>query len=236
MKIFAQYLDTKFINSLSYCTSANITTNEIKDNLYQIHYRYNFDTYIFCANLITQEIFQFISEFAGQKIQCILYHPENINPEVIKAFDNINCRHLGHEQHHNIIDIIPPLVHKHIFLSNPIAARTRDMVSFLDYKQQELPQEFIAIVYPQSKQKFQFFTKHFLHNQNLGDLNEMEKATILNSSKTYLSIDHHTCDYSYEAIMCGNRVLVKDKDEYVDKHLDMTDKIKTYDQFIGEYL
>jgi len=238
MKIFAQNLDTKFINSLPYCQYHNIVLGNVNNNLYQIHYKNQFDLYIFCSNLITREILQFISEFSNTT-KFILYHTFEFNEtnNLIELLKNTNCTHYGHYENNNL-KVLPYMIHKHIFVENKDIAKTRDIITFLDYKYDALPESLQNKVYPKSKEKFQFFTNNFLHPQNLGGTTELEKALLLNSTNQYLSIDNKYYDYTFEAFACGSNIITWNGHEYESVSVDsaLFNSAISYDEFIGDNL
>jgi len=215
MKIFSQYIDDKFINSLSVISNMETASGVINNNLYEIHYRYNFDTYIFCANLCTPEIYQFIEEFITNK-NIVLYHHDTTLVELINNLPK-KCIHISH----NIDSFtrhIPRLVNTDIFIGNKQTERNNDIICFLD-GYTTIPDELMSLLYPKSNKRIKFFNKNITHAQNLGFVNEAEKAELLNSCDAYLDLDG---SYYIEAKLCGASVIkILNNDLVKDQSLDI---------------
>jgi hypothetical protein len=227
MKIFSQYIDTKFINSLpdiqNGITVASGNTNNV---LYDIHYKYNFDLYIFAASMFTAEIYQFVQDYSlTHKI--IFYHHKLINENILSISNNV--KHISHIENDNCVNI-PFLINPHIFCAknNRVQDRSENIICFLD-GYHTIPNELNPILYPKTNMSLQLFSKNIQHQQNFGYLSETEKADMLNSYKYYLDIDHQ---YLVEAKLCGSEILsinnlgdIEPSDIIVPNHM-------TYQQFI----
>jgi hypothetical protein len=170
----------------------------INNNLYDMHYRYNFDAYVFCANLFSNEIYQFIQDYCND-CQILLYHPKLIDYNILSISENI--RHISHAPDNQCITI-PRLVNTNIFY-NTNETKSNNMLCFLD-GYQKIPNELYNIVYPNSDMNIQIFSKSMRHQQNFGYLSEKDKAILLNQSKAYLDIDGL---YTIEAMLCGSKIL-----------------------------
>jgi hypothetical protein len=233
MRIFTQYIDTKFINSLADLQQADmqIASANILQNLYKIHYVYNFDTYFFCASLIDNEIHQFITEFAKQKT-IIVYHPDKVLDNIISVLPD-SCRHISHQEHKKTI-VIPYLVNSHIFMQYAGSIPRRpDILCFLD-NYASIPDRLVSLLYPNSRLPIKVFSKYIQHPQNLGILNEYEKAKLLNNTQYYLNLD---TQYEVEAAMCG-AVVVDIVDEQTIQPIkpNSLSPYQTYQEFLSELL
>lgn len=233
MKLFAQYLDTKLINSLPYCNTIHCTLGDVSNNLYQIHYRYQFNKYLFCSNLLTTEILQFIQEF-GESIHCVIYHPDEINVQVLSILEHFKCDHIGHSENTKV-KLIPALINNRLLNDTEIKdiAKKDNTISFLDYRYKNIPESFVNILYPNTDKHITLFSKHFLHPQNLGETTEIEKFELLKNNKYYLDIDN---TYLYEAVLSGAKILKIINDNVSSVDISVPGDIKTYDEFLGEYL
>lgn len=228
MKIFTQYIDTKFINSLADIQQEElkIASANIQQNLYKIHYTYNFDVYIFCADLLTKEIDQFIKEFVSQK-KIIIYHPHEVDNAVIGNLPK-ECIHIAHRDSQNIITI-PYLVNEQVFVRyNDSDSRKEDILCFLD-NHRSLPKAIIDQLYPNNKLPIKLFSKHILNPQNLGIITDQEKNVLLNNSKYYLGCD---TGYEVEAVLCGASVIDIVDGKIKEKAMSDIPPFKSYQDFL----
>lgn len=221
MNIFIEYVDTKFINSLPDMNAGdlNVVVGDINKNLYQIHYRYNFDVYIFCSSKFSSEIHQFCSEFSNDK-KIIIYHNDTDHSDIIDAIPQ-NCMHLLQKN-------MPKLINKHIFYNHHVT-RNQDIVCFLD-GYDKVPQELTKLLYPNTKMNIKIYSKNIRNIHNIGYASEKEKAMILNQSSAYLSIDDY---YDIEANECGCKVMRIDNDKLVEKSVDINNHSTYTEFFVG---
>lgn len=229
MRIFTQYTDTKFVTSLADIRhpEINIASANIQQNLYKIHYMYNFDAYIFCANLLSSEIYQFINEFVGSGKKFIVYHSNIDTQSIIDALPD-QCIHISNVIKHNKVIVIPYLVNDHIFNSFNDKKNT-DILCFLD-NYHDIPQRIVSLLYPDSTLPIKIFSKYIKHPQNLGIINELEKAQLLNSSQYYLSIDS---GYEVEAVLCGATLVdINEDKEIIPISTNEIPKYQTYQDFL----
>ncbi len=94
--LLVQNSKSKFIQTSMYCTipDTNIVGAIIDNNLYKTYYSYNPTHAIFCANKITEEIIQFISDFSATKIKCFIYH-ENLSFEILDHLKELSVTHIS---------------------------------------------------------------------------------------------------------------------------------------------
>lgn len=230
MKLFIQYAQNKFVNSLSDIVGdIGIAIGTVDNNLYKIHYGYNFDSYIFHSDLLTNEIYQFIDEFKNSH-KIILYHHNTVNKDIISKIPT--AVHISDIESEDCIQI-PNLVNKHIFYQNDMYKKEREniYVCFLD-NYNSIPPAVHHIIYPHSDIKLRLFSKNIKHQQNFGYATELEKAKILNTSQYYIDIDN---SYRVEAQLCGAKIL-KLKDKTLEEDLSDLPKYKTYAEFIESIL
>lgn len=226
MKLFIQYANNKFVHSLEAVEGDILTAcGFVDNNLYNMHYHYNFDMYIFNSNLFTNEIYQFIEEYKHTN-RMVIHHDKIINYNLLSLTDNIT--HIAHTSHPNIIEI-PRLVNTHIFYdTHQTSPRKDNIVCFLD-NYSILPSELEAHIYPQSDIKLQLFSKAIRHQQNFGFVTEKDKAKILNDSQSYLDIDGL---YGIEASLCGSKILaINNNGDIIDGPTDLPE-YTTYINFI----
>lgn len=228
MRIFTQYTDTKFINSLADIAhpDINIASANVQQNLYRIHYMYKFDAYIFCANLVNNEIYQFINEFANENTKFIIYHNDATTFPTIDSFPK-KCINISGVSDRSDVISIPYLVNDHIFMQFN-NTRNNDVLCFLDNCTQ-LPDKISSVVYPHTKLPIKLFSKHIKHPQNLGIVNDKEKAMLLNSSKYYISCDS---GYEIEAMLCGATLVGIQNKEIHPTKIDQMMSYQTYKDFI----
>lgn len=228
MRIFTQYTDTKFINSLADINhpDINIASANVQQNLYRIHYMYKFDVYIFCASLMNAEIYQFINEFTNENTKFIIYHN---NTATYSLVDNLpkKCINISSAESRPDVIPIPYLVNDHIFMQFN-HTRNDDVLCFLD-THTKLPENLLQIVYPNTKLPIKIFSKYIKHPQNLGMVSDKEKAILLNHSKYYL-----TCNskYEIEAMLCGATLVDILDQEIKPIKIDNTMSYQTYQDFI----
>lgn len=198
MNIFAQYCDTKLINSLAYTgNDHNVACATINNDLYRIHYQYAFDAYVFCDSLANEEIHCFIKDFGNTK-RIIYYHDKSINHQAIAQLQHL-CTHIGHEQQDGVL-LMPYLVLPNVF-NTDLRSTKRDNQQILCFLYGDtIPPNLDSVLYPSTTLPIKIFSKTIEHPQNLGIITEQEKAQLLQTSTFYL-VDGK--DYLVEAYLCG---------------------------------
>jgi hypothetical protein len=226
MKLFIQEFDDKFINNISLIEHPNIVivNDEISGNLYSIHYRYNFDTYVFVSSLMTNEIYQYILEFHKSK-QIILYH-DIINNQVIDTIAQF-CINVG-TLDSNGITKIPTLINDHIFF-NMSKQRSKHIPCFIDHAE-VLDEDLLSVLYPNKKLHIRLFGSSLIrHPQNIGLLSEKDRAEVLNASESCLMIDDL---YLPEALSCGTKILRPKEGKLIEDETSTIVNTETYAQFL----
>jgi hypothetical protein len=226
MKLFIQEFEDKFINNLSLIDHENIiiVTDSIHDDLYSIHYKYDFDAYVFISSLMTNEIYQYILEF--NKIKKIILYHDTFNENIITALAPF-CTNIGALETKDIIKI-PTLINDHLFF-NSNKQRNDYIPCFID-NVEVLDEDILSVLYPNSKFRIRLFgSSSIKHPQNIGLLSEQEKAEILNESESCLLIDD---SYLLETISCGTKVLRPKKGKLIEDKISPVTDVETYVQFL----
>jgi hypothetical protein len=226
MRLFIQELEDKFINNISLIKHKDIVivNDDIDNDLYSIHYRYNFDSYVFISSLMTNEIYQYILEFYHTK-QIILYH-DILNENVISSLAN-HCINISPLDIQGIIKI-PNLINEHIFF-NMGKQRQKHIPCFVDNAEM-LDENLLNILYPHTKFNIRLFGPPSIkHPQNIGILSEQEKAEILNESESCLLLNDK---YIAEALNCGTKILRLKEGLLTEDKTSMPSNTETYAQFL----
>lgn len=223
MKIFVQYTDTKFANSIVDIKGEfSIASGVLNNNLFDIQNMYNFDTYIFCANLFNLEIYQFIEDY--QQIKNIIFYHPTINSQILNISNRI--KHISSVEQDGCIKI-PNCINTHVFYKKE-CERNSKTVCFLD-AYTELPQQINKLLYPDNRVLLQIFSKNIKHQQNFGYLTESDKAQLLNISDSYLNLDN---EYLIEAKLCGVKVLEINTNGDISHNISDIPKYTTYKEFL----
>ena len=198
MKLFVGNIKSnKFMNNivLNDIRDMQIVSGNYRGKLYGIHQQQKINSYIFDAEFLDKELFQFILQY-NNHVKIFLYH-RILNKELI---EKVPCYHLLHEEY----DIgscikIPSLVNSHIFYNHQNNNRSsKDFVCFLDSI--DGYNELNSLLYPNSNFAIKIYGSQKSHQQNLGTVSEKDKAELLNSHKNYLDLDGL---YTNEAVACG---------------------------------
>jgi hypothetical protein len=237
MKILIQKTDNKFVNNLNHTKSNHeLIVTELDSVLYQTFYKLKPNVVIFMASKCeNKEVNQFILEFQD-KIKCYIYYDNNshIKPH-IKTYKN--AYHLTEDKKakenpdYKIIKL-PKLINDSLFNDSDIGDKNEDIVCFID-NITNIDEELKLILYPHTNLKIKLFNNPKIkHHQNLGTINEQQKAKLLKKSKYFLAIDD---SYINEAVSCGCEILsIKDtKNLKPSKQYNVNIKnLETYSNFI----
>jgi hypothetical protein len=226
MKLFIQEFNDKFINNLSLIEHPNIAiaNDNISGNLYGLHYKYDFDTYVFVSSLMTNEIYQYILEFHKSK-RIVLYH-DIINGQILDTIAQF-CINVGKLSSTNIIKI-PALINDHIFF-NMKKERSKSIPCFIDHAE-ILDEDLLSVLYPNKKFNIRLFGSALIrHPQNIGLLSERERAEILNDSESCLMIDDL---YLPEVLSCGTKILRPKEGNFIEDNSSIITNTETYIQFL----
>jgi hypothetical protein len=191
----------------------NILGSSINNNLYQIYYSMKPTHAIFHANMITPEIMQFIGDFSD-KVKCYLYH-DVVSSDIVNHFQSYNIQHLTYDTTQpNAVHLPSDLIDTKLFHLNTNIATNDGLVCFID-RLPILPDFLKNHLYPKSTLPIKLFNNPYIqHPQNLGLLNESDKALVLQNHKYYLVINDND-EYIREAQNCGCIVVnIRDIENY----------------------
>lgn len=213
--VLVQYSHAKFMRTAIFSSieGYNILGSAINNNLYQIYYSIKPTNAIFHASMITPEIVQFIGDFSD-KVKCCLYH-DTISSDVVNHFQSYNIKHLTYDTtQQNTVHIPKDLVDTQLFHVNTNISKQDSLVCFIDHLP-ILPDFLKNYLYPKSTLPIKLFNNPYIqHSQNLGLLNELDKASVLQNHKYYLVINDND-EYIREAQSCGCIVVnIRDIENY----------------------
>lgn len=232
--IFAQKLYNKFINNIDklsidgeYLCSANPV-----NNIYRQHYQDKYNVYIFCANMVTDEIVSFINDNLDHNIQFCFYHNKP-NKYIYKLFEKHT--HFIDEPNYTDFGIMIPknIINGDLYLyENKVQSEKEDIIPIFLENYDSLPDYILNQLYPNTKKRILMFNhKNIKHDQNLGFLSEKDRRDILQRAKYY------ACDNEYyviEAKLSGCQILdINNLDNIIDNIQHDTNYI-TYKNFIVE--
>lgn len=214
--VLIQKSNIKFMRSaiVSSINNTNIIGLAINNNLYKTFYTTKPTHAIFDSNMINNEIIQFIQDLSD-KIKCFIYH-DSVSPETIKKFESYNVKHLLYNNTtiYNSICIPHNLINTNLFYNDNTIQKQDSIVCYLD-NLPILPEFLKQYLYPKTQLPIKLFNNpHIQHYQNLGILNELDKAEVLRNHKYYLVIDESD-QYIEEAKHCGCTIIyIKDIENY----------------------
>lgn len=240
-KIFISEINNKFFNNIKYLLENDIHVYSGSPvNIYKIHHEINANIYIFDSSHLNNEIIQFINEHSDIFIKTFVYHHKsNINKDSIRYLKKV--KHIISSDifeefkiYHNAVPIPKYITNPKIFfnVNKNCNDRCDRIVYFLD-NYNAIPENISINLYPINKNsKILLFNNSLIqHPQNLGLVNEFDKAKLLNKYK-YLLCDNNS-DYEAEALVCGCRLVDTNLNE---KILSEELSIKTYQEFIRNLL
>jgi len=239
MNILIQNSPFKFMNNLLFLnnTSIRISVFNNDNDLYKTYFAVKPDVIFLSSVHLTTNTRQFIED-VQDSTKIFIYHFDSKDSylEIIKYLDlnNLNVKHILHDQIDNSIIIPNNLINTSIFNKNNISDnRLNKIVCFLDgFK--EIPSSINSYLYPNNNTPILLFNNPTIqHPQNLGILAEPTKAELLKSYKYYLSCGSLN-DYSNEAIACGCCVLTtEDLGSYENKNTNnINNDYITYEEFL----
>lgn len=231
--IFVQKLYNKFINNIDqlnvdneYSCSAG-TVN----NIYKNHYLYKHSVYIFCSNMINDEIVSFINDNAENDIKFFFYHNEP-NKYIYKLFNN-HIHLVDEDKYTDFGKIIPKNIINDDLYQNLTKCHKEDIIPIFLENYSSLPSYLSDQLYPNTTKRILLFNnKNIKHDQNIGFLSEKERRDLLQKSKYY------ACDNGYymlEAKLSGCQILdINNLDNPIDQDIDTNHT--TYKNFIAEII
>lgn len=213
--VLIQYSNSKFMRTAIFSSvdGYNILGSSINNNLYQIYYSLKPTHGIFHANMITPEIMQFIEDFS-HSVKCYLYH-DVLSLDIINHFQPYNIQHLTYDTtHSDLIHLPSNLLDAKLFYTNTNIVKKDSLVCFID-NLPVLPDFLKDYLYPKNTLPIKLFNNAYVkHAQNLGLLNESDKALVLQNHKYYLILNDHD-EYIREAQNCGCIIVnIKDIENY----------------------
>ena len=192
-KILVQNFNARFFNNIdSLSTEYEVVYSAVDKNIYKIDQTIKPDIYILNMDTLSYEEIHFCNSverkiFLYTKTDKNHWNTENTNQiKVIKESD--------------IEKLYNP---NRFFCKNQ--NRNIDLTYFLD-NDSDIPEEIKSEIYPNKvKQKLRMFNnRNIVHPQNMGFLDEENKASILNSTKTFIT---KNLFYAAEAASCGCKVV-----------------------------
>ena len=237
--LFVQDSDNKFVNNLKLTQIPNhqIMFGPVSQNLYGLYYSYRFSHLILMASMLDQETLQFVSEYHTE-IKCYVYNDIHISSNVVGLYRDKVTFILRNKQDNISKDssiILPRLVNQELFNSlNQSSHRHNSIICFIDHLD-KIPDELNQYLYPMTKLPIKLFNNsNIKHHQNLGTLSEIDKASILQQVRYYLTIDEH---YLAEAWAGGCDVLtIEELDLIQPKKYKNKKQCQTYRSFMENFL
>jgi hypothetical protein len=214
IRLLIQESKSKFMQNLSYTNISDMHTMNLNlsNNLYRLFYTHKFSHIVFKAELITQEIVQFIQDFSRNNVKMFIHHDKVID-NLVSTLSEYGVEHLSEYasvDQSNINQIPQNLLNTKLFnFDTTNNHRSDSIVCFID-DYPTIPEFLDEYLYPKTKLPIKLFNNIYIkHPQNLGLINEVEKAKILQNNKYYLSLGKN--DYIREAQSCGAIVLRPDQ-------------------------
>lgn len=226
-------INNKFYNNLSITKlpNINITSSIINKNIYSIYYRLPFDILIMPYSLIDNSIIQFGIEYPQIKI-IIDLDIQNIESDFINTYKSIftfmtmNPQNISTKTISIPIDLINDQIYS---VNSPKIQKQNYIACFLD-NLMNLPGDLEPYLYPKSNNKIRMFNNlNINHVQNLGLINEIDKAKILFEAKYYLTLNDL---YLNEAVLSGCEILTLESLAKIMPQKQMTKKYNTYTELI----
>lgn len=192
-KILVQNFNARFFNNMDALSAEyEVVYSTVDKNIYKIDQTIKPDIYILNMDTLSYEEIHFCNSverniFLYTKTDKNHWNTENANKiKVIKESD--------------IKKLYNP---NRFFCKNQ--NRNIDLAYFLD-NDSDIPKEIKSEIYPNKvKQKLKMFNnRNIVHPQNMGFLDEENKVSILNSTKTFIT---KNLFYAAEAMNCGCKVV-----------------------------
>lgn len=208
-KLLIQYKNNKFVNNiqLSSIDFCGVFIGNTQSQLYKLFYENQFTHIIFIASLLGNEELSFIEEF-GKNVHIYIYEdkpvvlPKNLNISAVLAPSPNKTK----ESTYKIINM-PKLVNNEVFNKLDNVEKLDKIICFIDHID-SIPDNLNQLLYPNptSLPILLFNNSAIIHPQNLGTLNEKDKAELLKTHKYYLALDDND-EYVPEAWACDTIVL-----------------------------
>ena len=231
--IFVQKLYNKFINNIDQLSIANeySCSAGTVNNIYKNHYIYKYNVYIFCSNMINDEIVSFINDNTENNIQFFFYHNEP-NKYIYKLFNN-HTHLIDEDKYTDFGRIIPKNIINDDLYNNLVSKDKEDIIPIFLENYSSLPGYLADQLYPNTKKRILLFNnKNIKHDQNIGFLSEKERRDLLQKAKYYACDNRY---YMLEAKLSGCQILdINNLDNPTDQDIDTNHT--TYKNFIAEII
>jgi hypothetical protein len=143
--LLVQNSRSKFIQSSIYSDipNVNIIGSTIDNHLYKIYYSHNPTHAIFCANRLTDEIIQFISDFSSTKVKCFIYH-DNLSFDLLDQLKELQVTHISKikiKSEYKSILLPKNLINSKLFYNNASTVKKESINNTEDKKLAQLWEE-----------------------------------------------------------------------------------------------
>lgn len=232
--IFVQNTYNKLINNLHYIDipETKFYFDTINNNLYKLYYNLKVSNFIFSSSSINDEIVSFINDRSEDKdTKMYIYHDiyneylTSVMPKCHHIIDEDNYTGYGMKFSKNIINT-------NLYNKNFDTPKKDRIIVFLE-KQTNIPESIKTRLYPNETKILMFNNINIKNDQNLGFLNEVSRAQVLQQSRFF------ACDndyYGLEAALCGCEILdINDLDKNITKNYELSNHIN-YNEYLGNIL
>jgi hypothetical protein len=230
-------LNNKFYRNLTITQSNNfkiLANNELlQGNVYGLYYRTKFDYIIVPSSLLSNSIVQFAIEYASS-VKIILDIDSDLPTEFIDAYKNVFYFLTTNINTNNRFLLKPSFIINEKLYNNNDLNKQNFIVCFLD-NCDSLPTELMDYLYPNSNLKIKMFNGvNIPHHQNIGMINEIERADILKNAEYYLVLNNES--YAIEAKLSGCKLLNLDTIKNMEEISLEIPKYTTYEQLLQDIL
>lgn len=210
-KFLVDAYNNKLFNNLQ--LYENVIRAELKSNIYQLYYRFKFDTLIIDHDSLNNSIYSFCLEFGH--IVSIFIHINTliakISEDDIKQYGQklkfiINENYINHYNFNNTIVLQNNTINNKLYdiYKNKNNLKKDNICCFLDNIETP-PNELTKLLYPKSKLKIRMFNNNTIkHIQNLGTISEIDRWDILAESQFYMNLNK---EYTTEAKLLGCKII-----------------------------
>ena len=241
INIFLHNKYNKFINNIFEIKSDQykLIKSDNTQQIYKYHYTQNINTYIFCASSVDQQILDFIGDQNKNfESKYIIYHDvlnSSLIDSTLKIKHLINEKDAGQIQNKTVKVLPSAILNENLYdTSNSINFNSRSdiIIVFLENKD-TIPDSIVKHLYPNSNKRILLFNTNYVHDQNLGFVEEKDKPNLLKTSK-YFWCDE-TDYYLLEAQKCGC-LIIRDLDNITQDNTPSENNYITYKQFLMDLI
>lgn len=211
--ILVQSINNKLFRNLALSGDNNHRTifTSINKNIYEIFYRSKFTHAILPSSCITaigdNSVIQFAIEFANSVKIIIVEDDNGLNQSFIEAYKKLFTFLVRSKDNYagcSFVELPQTIINSYLYLNQNNIIKQNYISCFLD-NIEILPFDLLPHLYPNSSIKLRLFNNsNIQHIQNLGHINEQDKAFILKESEFYLDLNGL---YKTEAILSGCKIL-----------------------------